>query len=669
MFAFISVLMLSILAPSICAGAESNPKKQPKSRKDAVFGLHFDIHANQYDREIGAYVDEDNIRKLMDVVKPDFVQYDCKGHAGYTSYPTKVGTPSPGIIKDVLAVWRKVTDERGIKLFIHYSGVYDAVAVEKHPEWARIDENGKPDNMATSTFGPYVDELMIPQLREVASMYHLDGMWVDGECWGAKLDYSPAALAAWNKETGLDTAPKSRNEPNWRKWKDFNRRQFETYLCHWVDELHKTHPNLEVTSNWAYSSMMPKPVVAKLDYLSGDYQPLKSLSSARFEARYLASVGDPWELMAWGFNSGKGVSHTYKTATQLQQEASVVLMQGGAFQIYYLPTRPGFICDEIINNAASVAEFCRDRQAVCRKNTSVPQVALLFSTETMADKSDTPYSVVNTDELSGALYALLESQLSVDILPEFKLQPQLSKYALVVIPDDYQLTDSFKKAITKYVKDGGNLLLLGQRCARLFEPMLGVEYIGEPANVNTELFTKYGIVNESGVWQKVKPTSAEPLAFRYPFNDPNRDGDVAATYASYGQGKVAAIYGPVCTNFYNTHHPYLRKFIGDTARKLFTNPTVEVDGPPCVEVALRTTRDGKLSVHLLNTSNMQESDNRIAFDFIPSIGPIEVRLKVAEKPEKVEWVPGGGRIKWSWDDGILTARIPKLDIYGILVVD
>lgn len=669
MFAFTNAMMFSILASSICAGGDSSQKKQPVSRKDAEFGLHFDFHATQHDYEIGANISEENIRELMEKVHPDFVQYDCKGHAGYASYPTKVGTPAPGIIKDALAVWRKVTDEFGIKLFIHYSGVYDAVAVEQHPEWARIDENGKPDEIAASTFGAYVDELLLPQLREVASAYRLDGMWVDGECWGAKLDYSPAALAAWKKETGFETAPKKRGEPNWREWKDFNRRQFETYLCHWVDELHKTHPNLEVTSNWAYSSMMPKPVVANLDYISGDYAPLKSLNSARFEARYLASSNESWELMAWGFNGTQSLGGIFKTDIQLQQEASVVLMQGGAFQIYYVPTRAGFVCDDIIRNAASTAKFCRDRQSVCRKNTSVPQVALLFSTETMADKSDTPYAVVNTDEISGALQALLESHFSVDILPEFRLQPQLSKYPLVVIPDDYQLTDSFKKAITDYVKDGGNLLLLGERCARLFEPLLGVEFIGEPAQVSAELQTKYGIVCENGIWQNVKPISAETLAMRYPSRDPNRDGEVAATSAVYGKGKVAAVYGPICINFLRTHHPYLRKFIGDTARELFTNPAVEVDAPPCVEVALRTTKDGKLSVHLLNTSNMQESEDRITFDFIPPVGPIEVRLKVAEKPEKVEWVPDGGCIKWSWDDGILTAQIPKLDIYGILVVD
>ena len=60
--------------------------------------------------------------RLLDRVRPDYVQYDCKGHVGWAGYPTKVGWAAPGIKKDSLAVWRKVTRERGVGLYIHYSG-------------------------------------------------------------------------------------------------------------------------------------------------------------------------------------------------------------------------------------------------------------------------------------------------------------------------------------------------------------------------------------------------------------------------------------------------------------------------------------------------------------------------------------------------------------------
>ena len=79
--------------------------------------------------------------------------------------------------------------------------VWDSLAIKQHPEWACVRADGSTDPNATSTFGPYVDALLIPQVREVLSTYDLDGIWMDGDCWAAKLDYSPAALQQWKKAT------------------------------------------------------------------------------------------------------------------------------------------------------------------------------------------------------------------------------------------------------------------------------------------------------------------------------------------------------------------------------------------------------------------------------------------------------------------------------------
>ncbi|MCI0480993.1 MAG: hypothetical protein L0213_05340, partial [Candidatus Dadabacteria bacterium] len=225
------------------------------------------------------------VGRLLDRIRPDYVQYDCKGHVGWAGYPTKVGTPAPGIVKDSLAVWRKATRERGVGLFIHYSGVWDTRAISLHPEWARVDEEGKADPNNTSLFGGYRDGLLIPQLKEAVSAYDLDGLWVDGDCWAARLDYSKAALEAWKKETGHGEAPRKRGEPRWLEWKMFHRRAFEKHLGLWVDALHAFKPGLQITSNWMYTTFAPKPVETKLDYLSGDYSPSLSVDRARVEAR------------------------------------------------------------------------------------------------------------------------------------------------------------------------------------------------------------------------------------------------------------------------------------------------------------------------------------------------------------------------------------------------
>ena len=658
-------------APPAIRSAFTFPRSVPVARKDAFFGLHFDLHPQETDTSLGTEVSEDNIRDLVTRVKPDYVQYDCKGHAGWAGYPTAVGWASPGIVKDSLAVWRKATRDLGVGLFIHYSGVWDSKAVKEHPDWARIGPDGRRDPNATSVFGPYVDKLLIPQLEEVAAKYGLDGVWADGECWAAQLDYSPAALAAWRKETGYRNAPKNSSEPRWLEWKMFHRRAFENYLCHWIDAVHAANPALQLTSNWMYTSFAPKPVVAKLDFLSGDYSPSLSVDRARLEARYLASTGMPWDLMAWGFDKGNNLGWSIKPAEHLEQEAAVVLMQGGGFQIYHNPTRSGHVIEPIIRQEAAVSDFCRGREEASHKSTTVPQVALLLSSESFWDKSDAvfaPWGDVFTD-LEGALHALLNLHYSVDVMAEHQLQPRLKEFPLVVVPDSPNLTAEFRKALTEYVENGGSLLLLGEKCARLFEPILGATFEGVPEQKASELGSASGVTSADGLWQKVKPTTAKNAGFIYVSRDTRKDGQVAATVNSFGKGKAAAVYGPVASIYFRSHHPWLREFIGSLAADVFPDPTVQIDGPFCLDVALRTTRDGRLSVHLLNTANMPVPDRYGFTDFIPPLENVRVTIKLPAKPRSVSWVPDGGALDWSWSGGRLTVTIPRLKIHGVVVIE
>ena len=646
-------------------------QREPVPRRDAFFGLHFDLHPQKADTSLGADISVDNIAVLLDRVRPDFVQYDCKGHAGYTGYPTAVGWASPGIVGDSLAVWRRVTKERGVPLFIHYSGVWDSKAVEEHPEWARVDADGRRDPNATSVFGPYADKLLIPQLQEVTSAYDLDGLWVDGDCWAVQLDYSAAALKAWHGRTGRSDPPKDRSDPLWLEWKMFHREAFENYLSHWVDALHAHAPDLQITSNWMYTTFAPKPVRAGLDFLSGDYSPSLSLDRARVEARYLASTGMPWDLMAWGFDRGRDQGWSLKSGLHLQQEAAVVMMQGGGFQVYNQPTRGGYLVPAIIEQLGQVADFCRERQELSHKSRGVPQVALLLSETSLWDRMDRVFSPWGgeLEPLEGALHALLELHYSVDILAEHQLQSRLDEYPLVVIADAHKLPAGFQEALLEYVRTGGKLLLLGFTSARLFEPVLGVRFSGEPAVVAAELATPAGPCAVNGEWQAVEPLTAEPVGYRHPSRDFRRAAAVAATTSSLGEGRITAVYGPLALAFFRGHHPGLRLFVGALVEALFPDPAVTVEAPPALDIALRKTRDGRLCLHLLNRSNFPVPDRYNFLSDIPSVGPITVRLRLAGRPGAVRWLPEGKTVAWAWKEGRLEATIPSLHVHGILVID
>jgi len=640
-------------------------------RKEAFFGLHFDLHPNEKDTSLGEDVTEEMIDHLLERVRPDYVQYDCKGHPGYTGYPTEVGWPSPGIRKDSLAVWRRVTRRHGVRLFVHYSGIWDEVAARNRPEWTRHTPEGRPDpDGRMSTFGPYVDELMIPQLKEIVRKYDVDGIWVDGDCWAVRPDYSPPALKAWRKATGLEDPPRSPEDPRWKEWLEFNRRQFERYLKRYLDELHSFKPGLEITSNWMYSSLAPRPVRAPLDFISGDYSPTDSVNAARFEARYIANVGLPWDLMAWGFNRAEGGPHNHKTAEQLKQEASVVLSQGGGFQIYYQPTRAGWIDPWLVEVMADVAGFCRERQEVSQDTEGVPQVALLLSAASFYEGTNELFSASEGlhDPLKGVLHALLESGYSVEVLSEHQLGGRLGEYPAVVLPQTKVLEPDFRRALLDYVKEGGGLLVVGAEAAGLFREELGVEFEGEPVETSSYILSGRAMGALGGIWQSVVPRSARVVGRRFPTYDPRKGGEPAATVVGFGRGRMAAIYGPLGTAYLRSHASQLREFLKEVMKEVFPLPKVELEGPPCVDLSLRR-KEEKLLIHLTNTSGMQLAPNYTTPDFVPPVGPLTLRVRLGGRPSSVYPVPEDLPLRSEWRGDLLKVTLPSLHIHAVLVIE
>src|SRR5690349_20017746 len=68
---------------------------QKLKRSESFTGFHFDFHATLQDTTIGKTFTYEMIDSFLRITKPDFIQVDCKGHPGISSYPTKTGTPAP----------------------------------------------------------------------------------------------------------------------------------------------------------------------------------------------------------------------------------------------------------------------------------------------------------------------------------------------------------------------------------------------------------------------------------------------------------------------------------------------------------------------------------------------------------------------------------------------
>jgi len=171
-----------------------------------------------------------------------------------------------------------------------------------------------------------------------------------------------------------------------------------------------------------------------------------------------------------------------------------------------------------------------------------------------------------------------------------------------------------------------------------------------------------------GLWRKVTLKKARSVGKRFETTDMRKPSQVSATIRRLGKGSIAAVYGPFGTAFCATHVPALREFLGKLMVKLFPQPLVELDAPPCIDVALRS-KNGKTLIHLSNTAGMQTDPNRIVIDYVPPAGPITLFVKAQRRPRRVALAPADQPIKKKWADGLLTVTIPKLEIHNVLVVE
>ncbi len=646
----------------------AEPARRP--RRDCYFGIHLDLHPSDADRDLGRDITEEMIERFLERVRPDFVQYDCKGHPGFLGYPSKVSRSAP-IVQDSLAIWRRVTARHGVPLYIHFSGVWDSLAVREHPEWARRRPDGKPDDRLTSTFGPYVDARMIPQLKEAIEKYDLDGAWVDGECWATQPDYGKGVARAFREATGIKRLPRNPGERGWLEFLEFNRAQFRRYVRHYVDAIHAFRPGFQIASNWLYSTYVPERPEIPVDFISGDYLGNACISAARLEARYISQTGKPWDLMAWGFQwrQGQPLAVVHKPAVQLCQEAAVVLAQGGAFQIYYQPTRAGWIDDRHIAVMARVARFCRERQQLCHRSETVPQIGVLFSTRSLYRTTKRLFGGWGSaaNPARGLLDALIENQWPVDIVPEWKLEEIAAQYPLIVVPDWPDVGEAVRDRLREYAMRGGRLLVAGAENAALFQAELGVRLSGKPSEQPAWIPGDEVFANFHGLWQEVEPAGAEAIETRFPTYDGGKDGRCAATRARLGAGEIVGFYGPLGSVFALTHAPAAREVVRRLVRRLF-EPMVTVEGPPTVEVVLRR-KNGLLLVHLLNATAMQVAADYSAVDFIPPVGPLRIGVKLARSPRSARLEPEGAPLPGRWQDGLWTAEIPRLAIHSIVAIE
>ena len=619
--------------------------------KERFFGLHFDFHADN-ETEIGLRTNAENIEKYIEAAKPDFIQCDCKGHPGNSSYPTKVGHMADNLKADNLRIWVETAHKHGIPIFMHYSGVWDAAYTKAHPEHAVVNEKGEITEKA-SLFSPYVDNLLIPQLKELITEYGIDGAWVDGECWAVERDYSENAKP-YLKE-GI-----TKYEHN-----EIMRKAYLRYLKHYIDEIHAFNPEFKFTSNWAYSSYIPEKPEADVDFISGDFPPNDSVHWARYEGRCISCQKKPWDLMAWAFDLE---SWCDKPAVQLIQEAAAVMMLGGGFQMYITQNKDGSIRVKNVDRLKEVSDFVHKRKMTFNKET-YSQIGIYCDADSRYKMSDIFNPAGSTDALHGVLNSVLDGGLTAEIVLQYQID-EIDKYNVLIVPEWKDISDENKAKLIKYAENGGNLIVIGGEATTQFGKLIGEEFNQIRVNINNiDCRDWHGLSwiedEESGIFSVIRIGSTVDVkkGEGYIYINHDRRDHIAPSYRidNIGSGKIAFVPFDFGTNYHKVQTLVYISYIKNLICKM-TKPYIELNRR-FIDVSMLKGDNGKILLNLLNMNQGRHSLTVGVYDEIPAIYDIEIKIN---KPYKNVNMPLGEEFECKILEDSVIIKLKKLDVHTII---
>jgi hypothetical protein len=317
-----------------------------------------------------------------------------------------------------------------------------------------------------------------------------------------------------------------------------------------------------------------------------------------------------------------------------------------------------------------VGRWVKARRSWCRDSEMVPQVAVLHSEHHFRSQPAPGLWAGDTAAVEGAVFALLENQLSVDILDEWALLPRLHEFPLVVAPEQDRMSEAMAQALAAYARAGGCLLVTGAASYERQPPA----FWGARTVKTTEgqpYFVPLGDATFSAVskrWRLLQPRAAQPLG-RLGATPLDPTPYPCAVLNRVEQGRVLYVPWDACRYFRETRYPEVGAWVGALVAALQPDLGLRVQAPPIVDVILRRRGKRRL-VHLINRSTgLSLEPPAQAVAAIPPVGPVEIEMRVDVPPHKVSLVGDKSPLEWGWAEGQLRARIAHVALHAALVVE
>jgi hypothetical protein len=605
-----------------------------------------------------------------------------KDHYGNSYYDTAIGHKHAALSVDYFGLIRKKAQDNDIKVVAYHSVGWDWFAAEKNPDWRQKDNSGNVLNCGKWKWmcinSPYRDELLLPQLEEIARKYKPDGFWLDIVCFDKKGCYCEYC----RKKYAIQYGSPMPEDPFLLL--DFKTRSISDFVRQARDVIKAVNADILMTFNGAGSLEWAAPT-KYADYLTieshpflYDMQPLDTI----MKAKYAANFNKPIEICTSRFLHSWG-AWDLKPQDQMKFQFSQIISHGCTINCGDQAYPDGTLEPAVYEQMGKAFAFVKEREKWCRGVQSVPYIALLCGSW--------------DDSLHGAVQMLSEKHWHFDILTEDNLN-RLGEYQALVCPDLRTLSPEIISAIREFVQKGGGLLATYQTSLDSggkfsLQDVLGVEY-SEPSPYSV-CYLEVSESIKSGCPQmplllqgnslKVRrgETTRELAHIINPLTETvterhvshqhappgGKSGFPAITLNQFGKGKCVYIAVPIFNAFWEKNHWYLREVFNNVLSLLVNEKIIEIDGPLSLEVVLSRQRE-RILLNLLYSHAERRTKGTMTVEDIPAVADVKVKLsKKVISPHKIYTIPGKNEINWTESKGAVSFTVPEFRIHTIVVLE
>lgn len=661
--------------------------------------IHMDFHTPEFESDIA--IKQFNAQEYVGILKAAKVNSlvtFAKGHHGNSYYNTLLGHKHKGLPgeTDMMGEIIEECHKNGMKVLSYYSVGWLTTVEKNHPEWMERNQEGEKvgtgGGTRTKTWNciclnsPYVDKVVLPELREIASNYTMDGIWIDiiennpCYCENCRSKYKnlyggfyPDEAAA--AEFALETKKEAIKKIN--------------------SAVKEIKPGTLISFNTAGRD--PE-IVPMVDFCSIETHPgagwhQGAWTHALLTMKLLQQYGKPWEsttsrfIHGWGSWDDQAVPNMLAVATRIAAHGGVINLGDQTYPSGKLDTA-------IYRNIGKVFTQIEKMEKWALNASPVAEVGLFT----------TPFDIYSIygrdpqqlDKYLGATKILTDRHWNFNLIQESESM-DLSQFKCLVLPNVGEIKASTAEKLSTFVFEGGKLLITANSSYSpssgnfLLSKAMGVKYKGmsphklgylglsdtiaqntrrSPLLVPSQFFeiTPEGKTNSLSehMYPIIFPKPEALFFFRHGEISPPGASSISPGIVAhtYGKGEVIYVAAPIFETYIRQGQWYLKDVADNLLNYLVQKKDMDLHAVGTVEM-FSAQKENRLVVTLLNYQLHNETNH--VEEIVPKYNVVLKIRKNLVTGEPIEIIAENSAYKLESEGDYYTITLEKLNAFCQLV--